>query len=180
MRGGGRRRRFLCGLALGLSTLACGPPPFQFTVTFPGEATLEVGAPIRYQGVDVGRVTGIQLGQSDPERPARVEIRCAIDDPEVTVRRDDLIEIASDGLLGENYLRITPTPEPSPAVPPGSTVAGVPPLVTRVRESAEETLESLESFARDKAGEFLDALSGDEATPAPSTSAPPTPPTPAP
>jgi len=161
--------------AAGLAALtSCGPPPLTFTVTFPGEATLEAGAVIRYQGVDVGEVSEVGLGQADPERPAQVEVVCKIEDPEITIRRDDLFEIASDGLLGEDYLRITPIPEASPAIEPGSTVAGVPPLVTRVRESAEETLDSLESFAKEKAGSWLEALSGEpEDTTAPGADAPP-------
>lgn len=165
------RRGLLLGLASGCLAMAgCGPPPFAFTVTFPGEATLEPGAAIRYQGVEVGEVTAVTLRQTDPERPARVEVACAIEDPEITIRRDDAIEIASDGLLGENYLRITPLPGASPAIAAGSTVAGIPPLVTRVRESAEETLSSLESFAREKAGSWLDAFSGEsEEAPAPTT-----------
>jgi ABC-type transporter Mla subunit MlaD len=163
-------------LVLAATLAGCGPPPFTFTVTFPGEASLEPGAVIRYQGVDVGEVTAVALRQSDPERAARVEVICAIEAPEITIRRDDLIEIASDGLLGEDYLRITPIPESSPAIEPGSVVAGIPPFVTRVRESAEATLDSLESFAKEQAGSLLDALSGDsEPPPAPPAPTLPTP-----
>ena len=171
-----RVRSIAALLAVGLAACAA-EPPFQLTVTFVGEVELEVGAEVRYQGVPVGEVDGIALRQSEPNRPAKVEIALSIDDPAVTLRASDVFEVASDGLIGENFVRVTPGPEPSRPLEPGETVAGLPPFVTRVKESMAEALDSLGTLAQDQSDALLEALAelgvDDEAPP--ETEGPPEP-----
>ena len=141
-----------------LSTTCQPPAAFPVAVTFVGPVDLEVGAGVRYQGVRVGEVVEVSLRQPSPTEPALVELSLSIEDPGVTLREADVFEIVSDGLLGENYVRVTAAADTSQPLPPGATVVGLPPFVTRVRESMSNALASLADLAWQKSDAMLDAL----------------------
>lgn len=143
-----------------LFALACPAPDsgFPLAVTFAGRVELEPGAEVRYQEVPVGQVTGMSLRQAEPDQPALVELALRIDDPNVTLRRKDVFEIVSDAALGESYVRVTAAPGTSEPLEAGQTVSGLPPFVTRVRESTSEVLDSLADLAKHKSDALLDAL----------------------
>jgi len=149
----------IAGAAL-LLLVACGPPPFQMSVTFVGPVELEPGAEVRYQGVQVGEVAAVALRQDAREQPALVEVSLTITDPGITLREKDLFEIVTDGLLGEEYVRVTPATETSRPIEQGASVAGLPPFVTRVRESMAGALDSLGTLAQDQSDALLEALAG--------------------
>ena len=133
-------------------------PPFELAVTFVGPLEIEAGAGVRYQGVIVGKVAAVSLRQPAPEQPALVELSLSIHDRSITLREADLFEVVSDGLLGENYVRVTAGRESSEPLASGSTVGGRAPFLTRVLESAEQTLGDLGELAREQRDEWLDAL----------------------
>ena len=133
-------------------------PPFELAVRFAGAFEIEAGAEVRYQGVLVGKVEAVSLRQTAPEQPALVELSLSIYDRNITLREGDVFEIVSDGLLGDDYVRVTAGREPSEPLASGSTVAGRAPFLTRVLESADEALGSLGELAREQRDEWLDAL----------------------
>ncbi len=142
-----------------LLSTACQPPTaFPLAVTFVGPVDLEVGAEVRYQGVQVGEVVEVSLRQPSPREPARVELSLLIEDPNVTLREADVFEIVSGGLLGDSYVRVTAAAEASQPLAPGATVAGLSPFVTRVRESTLDVLDALTDLAVQKRDALLDAL----------------------
>lgn len=142
-----------------LGLVACGEPAFIVHVIFPGSVGIEDGAPVRYQGLVIGKVEAISLYQRSPEQAAQVRLTLAISDPGVTLREQDAFHVTSDRLLGEPELRIVPSPEPSPPLESGATVAGVPPLVTQVNESVDAAVEALTELAAQTAQQVLDDIS---------------------
>ena len=176
-------RATLLGL---LCFVACGEPVFVLHVLFPGSVGIEEGAPVLYQGLVIGRVGMISLHQESPERPAKIQLTLVISDPRITLREQDAFHVISDSPLGKRSLRIVPSPEPSPPLEPGATVAGVPPLVTRVGESVDAAVEALTELAAETAQQILDDISksleeqGHEERSAPQTEPPRPTPEPAP
>ncbi|MGH0028951.1 MAG: MlaD family protein [Myxococcota bacterium] len=152
---GTRRRLALLPLLL---AAACTPPAFELTVTFPGPVDIEAGAEVRYQGVPVGTVAEVSLTQPDPEEPARVELHVVIHDDTITLRRDDVFEIDSDGLMEDEHLSISAAPEPSTPLANGAVVAGRPDLAARMAESAEQAFEKLGALAREQAEILADTI----------------------
>jgi ABC-type transporter Mla subunit MlaD len=142
-----------------LCLVACGEPEFVIHVVFPGSVRIEEDAAVLYQGLAIGRVETISLRQESPERPAEIRLTLAISNPGVTLREQDAFHVTSDSSLGETVLRIVPAPEPSPPLESGATVAGVPPLVTRVGESVEAAVEALTELAAETAQQVLDDIS---------------------
>jgi len=136
----------------------CQRHGFQLTVTFPGPLELETGSLVRYRGVPVGGITEVSLVQSAPDQPGRVELGVVIDESDIVLRKGDVFEVASDGLMGDPYLRITPAPATSPPLAPGARVAGRPPLADRVVETTEEALARLGVLARKQADLLVESL----------------------
>ena len=152
-------RALLAILIAALLSTGCQPSTaFPVAVTFVGPVDLEVGAEVRYQGVQVGEVVEVSLRQPSPREPARVELSLLIEDPNVTLREADVFEIVSGGLLGDSYVRVTAAAEASQPLAPGATVAGLSPFVTRVRESTLDVLDALTDLAVQKRDALLDAL----------------------
>jgi ABC-type transporter Mla subunit MlaD len=142
-----------------LCFVACGEPDFIVHVVFPGGVGIEEDAPVLYQGLLIGKVETISLHQESPERPARIQLTLAISEPRVTLRKQDAFHVTSNNPLGKRSLRIVPSPEPSPPLASGATVAGVPPLVTRVGESVDAAVEALTELAAETAQQVLDDIS---------------------
>ncbi len=142
-----------------LCCVACGEPDFVVHVVFPGSVGIEEDAPVLYQGLVIGKLEAIALHQESPEQPAKIRLTLAISDPRVTLREQDAFHVTSDSLPGKRALRIVPSPEPSPPLESGATVAGVPPLVTRVGESVDAAVEALTELAAETAQQVLDDIS---------------------
>jgi len=167
--------RLACVALLCAAFVACGPPPFVVHVVFSGPVDVEPGARVLYQGVEVGRVTGVSLEQPSPEAAARVRVSLAIDDPEIRLREADRFHVASEGVMGEDVVEIVPAPQPSPALASGDTVAGVPPILTRMEDALDEAAESAREFVSEAVRQALETLGredGSEARP-PAPSRPP-------
>jgi ABC-type transporter Mla subunit MlaD len=144
-------------LVLVALALTCGPGAPDLSVTWREPVEIEIGAEVRYQGVPIGEVVSVSLLQAASTSPARVELGLRIDDAAVTLRADDVFEIASDGLMGDAYVAVTPAPGPSDPLPRGARVVGTPALATRMRESADAVIQSLGDMAREKTDELIDA-----------------------
>ncbi len=150
------KRHIVAGMLLAL--LACGPPDFVFHVTFPGRVDIEKGARVVYKGLVVGRVAAISLRQESPEAPALVELTLAIWDPEVMIREADRFHVTSEGLLGDSIVQIDPSEELSKPLESGVTVAGVPPLATRIEQSVSSAIEAFREAISEKSREVLDQI----------------------
>ena len=148
-----RRRLALGGL---VALFACGPPPLLVHVTYPDEVDVERGSPVMYQGVEVGYVQTVALRQDAPSRAAVIEVTLAVTEPSVVLREKDRFHLASH--RGITVVEVEPWPETSPPLSSGSTVAGVPMLVTRVEESIGTAIESIAEIVLEAVGAAREAL----------------------
>lgn len=75
---------------------------YRFTVEFPNISGMEVGAPVRYRGVAVGKTRSV-----DPNANV-VAVELEIKPATLLIPKDVLIQVIQTGLIGETYVDITP------------------------------------------------------------------------
>jgi phospholipid/cholesterol/gamma-HCH transport system substrate-binding protein len=90
------------GVILWLRGLNPGSKSFKVTIEFANVAGLQEGAPVRYRGVNVGRITSVQPG------PNGVEVGIEISPPDLIIPKNAAVEANQAGLIGEAYIEITP------------------------------------------------------------------------
>jgi len=81
---------------------------YRFTVDFSNIAGMELGAPVRYRGVAVGKIVGLIPGANVVG--VEVEVRPAT----LRIPKDALIQVIQTGLIGETYVDIAPNVELPP------------------------------------------------------------------
>jgi phospholipid/cholesterol/gamma-HCH transport system substrate-binding protein len=113
----------------------------KFTVHFNFADGLLDQAPVRYAGVDVGRVDQIRLS-ADPHQKVLLDLLIK---KGVDVRKEDYITINSLGLMSEMYVEIIPGPSSASLVKGGDILKGEDPVaLQQVVTKAKKVLESLE------------------------------------
>jgi len=89
-------------------------PKKNIHIVFNFTGGLEIGAPVRYAGLQVGRVGEIYLLNSLEENGIdRVTVTAEIN-PSIKVRRDSIASIKTAGLMGGPYIDIRPGSSTSP------------------------------------------------------------------
>lgn len=86
-------------------------------------AGLSVDAPVKYLGVDVGKVDRIEI---DPHNPLQVRLHFAVAQG-TPIKRDSVAVLKSQGLTGIAYVELSGGSLASPALRPGAD--GVPPTI---------------------------------------------------
>jgi phospholipid/cholesterol/gamma-HCH transport system substrate-binding protein len=79
---------------------------------------LESGAPVRYGGLSIGKVTHVRV---DPNDTSRIEIDFAVA-PDAPIRTDSVARVSSLGLLSDNFLEISPGTASAPRAASGSVL----------------------------------------------------------
>src|ERR1700692_1201086 len=96
----------LLGLGIALLGLAGSQKTREFCsyrTHFSGSVTgLGDGTLVRYNGIQVGRVSKVEF---DPNNPKRVIVTLQIN-PELPIHSDSVASIASEGLTGGSYVEI--------------------------------------------------------------------------
>jgi phospholipid/cholesterol/gamma-HCH transport system substrate-binding protein len=77
---------------------------------------VQSGAPVRYGGLTVGKVTRVRV---DPGNSTRIEIDLAVD-RDAPLKTDSVAKISTLGPLSDNYIEVTTGTEHAPPAPPGS------------------------------------------------------------
>ena len=128
--------------------LTTGGPPkdYDFYVTYMTESVsgLGVDAPVKYKGVNVGRVREVGL---DPGNPERVRVKMVVLEG-TPVKSDTVAELATQGLTGLMHINLTGGSRDTPAlVPPrGKDTAEIPSrpsLFGRLDDGATDLLGAL-------------------------------------
>ncbi len=109
-------------------------------------AGLNLNAPVKYNGVDVGKVKGIQL---DPDKPERVRLTFAIDRG-TPIREDTVAVLKTQGLTGIAYVELgggTRDSRPLRATPlePYPVIQTKPSLSARLENVLTSVLAKLDS-----------------------------------
>lgn len=86
---------------------------------------VEAGAPVRYAGIKIGKVTKTELLEKDP---THVLVTISVD-TQTPIRTDSKAEVSTLGLLGENYIEIHPGTPEARRLPSGNEI----PVVEAVR-----------------------------------------------
>ncbi|MEG3932106.1 MULTISPECIES: MlaD family protein [unclassified Microcoleus] len=90
------------GLVLWLRGVQIGNRSYKFAVEFGSAQGMQIGTPIRYRGVAVGKITALQPGSNG------VDVTLEIAPGTLVIPRDVTIEANKSGLIGESSIDITP------------------------------------------------------------------------
>jgi phospholipid/cholesterol/gamma-HCH transport system substrate-binding protein len=77
---------------------------------------VQPGAPVRYGGLTVGKVTRVRV---DPGNSTRIEIDIAVD-RDAPLKTDSVAKISTLGPLTDNYIEVATGTQHAPLAPPGS------------------------------------------------------------
>jgi phospholipid/cholesterol/gamma-HCH transport system substrate-binding protein len=90
------------GLVLWLRGVQIGNRNYKFAVEFASAQGMQIGTPVRYRGVAVGKITALKPG------PNGVDVILEISPGNLVMPRDVAIEANKSGLIGEASIDITP------------------------------------------------------------------------
>lgn len=92
------------GLAIWLRGGAFGRDSYQILVDFEDVSGLQIGAPVRYRGVDVGKIVGLAPGSNG------VGVTLEIASGQLKIPHQSTIKTSRYGLIGEASIDIDPPP----------------------------------------------------------------------
>jgi phospholipid/cholesterol/gamma-HCH transport system substrate-binding protein len=146
---------FICMVMLGGLLLFVGgkdlfKKTYEVKVRFAFTDGLEDNAPVRFAGVEVGKVTAVRIipeKEVDKNDIAMVEVTLKID-KDLVLRQDGRIGLNTMGLMGGKYVSLSGGTMASPAVKPGQTLRGEDPLeMARLMEEGREVLTNLKKVS---------------------------------
>ena len=91
------------GLVIWLRGGVLGQKSYQIQATFKDVSSLQIGAPVRYRGVAVGKIAGLQPGSNG------VKALLEFSSTDLRIPRNSKIQINRYGLIGEASVDITPS-----------------------------------------------------------------------
>lgn len=92
----------LGGLVFWLKDVRWGRQAYQIVVEFPDAKGLQEGTPVRYRGVEIGKVTGVRPTSST------VDVVVEIMKPNLQIPSEAVVEAQSSAFLGDMFLDIQP------------------------------------------------------------------------
>ncbi|HPR64648.1 MAG TPA: MlaD family protein [Thermoanaerobaculia bacterium] len=115
----------------------------RYTLLFTSAEGLDVGNPVKLNGVKVGRITAINL-PLEPEE-SKITIEVAIDKRyNSLIRTDSRARIRSLGLLGDKYIEITGGSTDTSCLIPGGMIPSIEPTdMTQLLSRGEDTMDNL-------------------------------------
>lgn len=81
-------------------------PKRQLRIAFNYTGGLEIGAPVRYAGMAIGRVVNVELS-SEKDRAEHVVVVTAIH-PSINIKKNSIAMIKTSGLMGGLYIELRP------------------------------------------------------------------------
>ena len=148
-------------VALGNFSLRGG---HSFSVDFDFSGNLQTGAPVKISGIKVGKVTDVAFwgGKIDPAVNRRVQVRATVwveDRVKDAIREDAEFFVNTAGVLGEQYLEVTPGSFEKPALAAGAIVHGVnPPRTDLIVARLYDFLDGVTTLLRDDKQVIRDVL----------------------
>ncbi len=117
---------------------------YNFNIFFDFANGIKVNAPVRLAGVDAGEVKDIKVYYDGEAGRTRVKIDVRING-DLRIEKDSVARINTLGLLGEQYLELTPGKE-QVFIKDGDTITGKTPV--NVGEQMEDMKELVQSFGK--------------------------------
>ncbi len=110
-----------CVLILGVFVIILGGFRFWetldlYTLRFQSVKDLSTGRPVKYGGLDVGRILAIGV---DPDDPRMIRVTIGLRE-RIHLHQGVVARIAQKGLVGDYYVFLDPQGQPGHVIPPGS------------------------------------------------------------
>lgn len=90
------------GVVLWVRGIQLGARSYKLVLLFDSAVGMDVGTPVRYRGVQVGRIVDTRPG------PNGVEVEVEVSPPDLVIPKDVVVEANQSGLLGAAAIDITP------------------------------------------------------------------------
>ncbi len=90
------------GIALWLQGIQVGKRSFTIFIEFANAVGLQVGAPVRYRGVTVGKIVGIR------PLPNKVEVEAEISPATTLIPKEVIAQVNQSGLISQSAIELTP------------------------------------------------------------------------
>ena len=115
---------------------------------------VQAGAPVRYGGMSVGKVTRVRV---DPANTTRIEIQIAVA-RDAPLKTDSVAKISTLGPLTDNYIEIGTGSQHAPLAPPGSVLPSAEAFgLPQLGDAAQAMMPDLHHIL-DKLNQSLDGL----------------------
>ncbi|MZH03754.1 MAG: MCE family protein [Nitrospinae bacterium] len=112
---------------------------------------MEVGAPVRYAGLDIGSVKDIELLGDDKggeKGHDRVAVMAEIN-PKITIKKDSIAMIKTSGLMGGLYIDVRPGTKGSPPLGPNEELVGEDTFeIAKIGDMATEIVLEIRKFTQ--------------------------------
>ena len=124
-------------------------PGYRIKVKFGFVDGVQVSAPIRYAGVEVGKLENIRFYYNQQKNKTEVELKGWVT-KDANIEKDAEAYINTLGVVGEKYLEILPGTKDAGFLEDGGELTGVDPVpMEKITHRAYEITESLQTVARD-------------------------------
>jgi phospholipid/cholesterol/gamma-HCH transport system substrate-binding protein len=102
---------------------------------------LEVGAEVKYRGVDVGNVTEIRIPKDDM---TKVEVEISVDKQDIPIKVDTKATLSSVGITGLKFIELLAGSAEAPRLPSGSMITAQESLFASLTGTAQTAAEKLD------------------------------------
>jgi phospholipid/cholesterol/gamma-HCH transport system substrate-binding protein len=143
----------LFGTLVALSS-GVGNPTVPHRTYFKFAGGVQPGAPVRFGGLAVGKVTRVRV---DPANSTRIEIAIAVN-KDAPLKTDSVAKITTLGPLTDNYIEISTGSEHAAPAPPGSTLESTEAFGLPQLSDAAQTMVPQVQQALQKLNQNLDGL----------------------
>jgi phospholipid/cholesterol/gamma-HCH transport system substrate-binding protein len=131
-----------------------GNPTVAHRTYFKFAGGVQPGAPVRYGGLAVGKVTKVRV---DPGNSTRIEIAIEVN-KDAPLKTDSVAKITTLGPLTDNYIEVSTGTEGAPPAPPGSTLQSIEAFGLPQLSDAAQTMVPELQKALQKVNQNLDGL----------------------
>lgn len=153
----------LCYIVFSIGDFYILRPGYHIKLIFGYASGVEVGAPVRFAGVEVGKVEDIMIFYDQKEEKTRVEVTAWVQSS-TQIERDAQAYVNTLGLLGEKYIEILPGTRQKGFLQEGNTIVGTDPIPTeKLTERAYQIAGDLQKTL-DSVNEIMDKIRKGEGT----------------
>ena len=122
-------------------------PRRMLRIVFNFTGGMEVGAPVRYAGLDIGSVRDIELLGDEKEKD-RVAVVAEIN-PKISIKKNSVAMIKTSGLMGGLYIDVRPGTQGSPALGENEELIGQDSFeIAKIGDMATEVVLEIRRFTK--------------------------------
>jgi phospholipid/cholesterol/gamma-HCH transport system substrate-binding protein len=122
-------------------------PRRMLRIVFNFTGGMEVGAPVRYAGLDIGSVKDIELLGDEKERD-RVAVVAEIN-PKISIKKNSIAMIKTSGLMGGLYIDVRPGTQGSPLLGENEELTGQDSFeIAKIGDMATEVVLEIRRFTQ--------------------------------